>query len=248
MTHRRCALTLMVALLLSAVIPGLAGAAEPVPLSPSLKAWTSDFSMSHGLFRLGAVKYRLTPLEQEGCYLLEVAAHPSAIMGLFISQQTERSQFCLHDGELRPMFFSYINDDESRSNFTLDFDWQNRVVRSSAGELRELSEGMLDRLSMQVAVQRWARERGGEVGPERLSLTVVEAKKARPCEFQIVSQALQDVPAGHFNTVVVERVDEGAKPTRFWLAPSLDYGPVRIEQVRGSSEKLSMELLSYHQM
>lgn len=50
------------------------------------------------------------------------------------------------------------------------------------------------------------------------------------------------VPAGTFNTVRVDRVhDDNSRSTSFWLAPSLDYMPVKVSQVN-DGKKMDLEL------
>ena len=50
------------------------------------------------------------------------------------------------------------------------------------------------------------------------------------------------VPAGTFDTVRVDRVhDDNSRSTSFWLAPSLDYLPVKVSQVN-DGKKMDLEL------
>ncbi|WP_201533025.1 DUF3108 domain-containing protein [Psychrobacter ciconiae] len=50
------------------------------------------------------------------------------------------------------------------------------------------------------------------------------------------------VPAGTFDTVRVDRVhDDNSRSTSFWLAPSLDYLPVKVVQVN-DGKKMDLEL------
>ncbi|WP_201617845.1 DUF3108 domain-containing protein [Psychrobacter urativorans] len=50
------------------------------------------------------------------------------------------------------------------------------------------------------------------------------------------------VPAGTFDTVRVDRIhDDNSRSTSFWLAPSLDYLPVKVSQINGG-KKMDLEL------
>lgn len=50
------------------------------------------------------------------------------------------------------------------------------------------------------------------------------------------------VPAGTFNTVRVDRIhDDSSRSTSFWLAPSLDYLPVKVSQMN-DGKKMDLEL------
>ena len=50
------------------------------------------------------------------------------------------------------------------------------------------------------------------------------------------------VPAGTFETVRVDRIhDDNSRSTSFWLAPSLDYLPVKVSQIN-DGKKMDLEL------
>lgn len=50
------------------------------------------------------------------------------------------------------------------------------------------------------------------------------------------------VPAGTFDTVRVDRIhDDSSRSTSFWLAPSLDYLPVKVSQIN-DGKKMDLEL------
>lgn len=50
------------------------------------------------------------------------------------------------------------------------------------------------------------------------------------------------VPAGTFDTVRVDRIhDDNSRSTSFWLAPSLDYMPVKVSQIN-DGKKMDLEL------
>lgn len=50
------------------------------------------------------------------------------------------------------------------------------------------------------------------------------------------------VPAGTYNTVRVDRIhDDNSRSTSFWLAPSLDYLPVKVSQIN-DGKKMDLEL------
>jgi hypothetical protein len=50
------------------------------------------------------------------------------------------------------------------------------------------------------------------------------------------------VPAGSFDTIIVQRVDDPKKTLRFWLAPERDYTPVKVVQDQEGQPELRMVL------
>lgn len=66
--------------------------------------------------------------------------------------------------------------------------------------------------------------------------------KIEKTPFKNSGKAKITVPAGTFDTVRVDRVhDDNSRSTSFWLAPSLDYLPVKVSQVN-DGKKMDLEL------
>ena len=66
--------------------------------------------------------------------------------------------------------------------------------------------------------------------------------KVEKTPFKNSGKAKITVPAGTFDTVRVDRVhDDDSRSTSFWLAPSLDYLPVKVSQVN-DGKKMDLEL------
>lgn len=212
------------------------------PVQVDLEPLTSTYELSRGVIVLGEAEFSLAPVEGEQCWTYRYRAKPSGLARLFIGEITETSNFCLVDGYIRSQKFSFQRADKEEDDFDLTFNWDDHMVRSSKGEMRPLKNDMIDRLAMQVAVKRWVIARDGEPGPEKISLTKVEDDRIKTYSFRVIGREQVETPAGTFDTVRVERVDDPKKSTRFWLAPEQAYKVVRVEQVRKGAEQLKMLL------
>lgn len=210
--------------------------------SPALVPNEADYVLSRGMVTLGQAHFQLSPGQRPDCWVYEYQAKPTGLARLFIGQITERSEFCIENDQLRPQRFRFTRADKEKENFSLEFDWAKGIVRSSLGELRPVTPGMTDRLSLQIAVQRWVMARGGEPGPEEFTVTMVEDDRVKTYRFRITARETVETPAGRFETARVERVDDRKKSTRFWLAPARGYQAVRVEQIKDGSEQLKMLL------
>src|SRR5690606_29454934 len=115
--------------------------------------------------------------QDPNCWLYEYQAKPSGLARLFIGQVSERSEFCMADGKVLSQRFEFRREDKSKDDFSLQFNWRDGVVRSSAGEMRPLETGMVDRLALQIAVQNWVIDQGGEPGPQEFAVTKVEDER-----------------------------------------------------------------------
>lgn len=198
------------------------------------------YVLSRGMLTLGEARFRLAPQGDGGCWRYEYEAKPSALARLFIGQVSERSDFCMADGKVLSQRFEFSRADKPRDNFSLTFNWRDAVVRSSAGEMRPLETGMIDRLAMQIAVQNWVVTRQGQPGPETFEVTKVEDDRARTYRFRITGREMVDTGSGRVEAARVERVDDPKKSTVFWLAPTRDYQAVKVLQTKGGDEQLRM--------
>lgn len=207
-----------------------------------IKPSEAHYELSRGAITLGEARFNLKAAEGKDCWSYEYVAKPSGLARLFIGTVTEHSNFCLVDGVVRSQNFSFNREDKKEDNFKLDFNWNDKMVRSSGGEIRKLEDGMIDRLAMQYAVQKWVMARGGEPGADEISLTKVEDDRLKTYTFRVTAKEQIETPAGTFETIRVERVDDPKKSTRFWLAPSRNYLAVKVEQVKKGSEQVKMLL------
>ena len=212
-----------------------ADAAQPTPSDHT-------YLLTRGMMTLGEARFTLGRQQNPNCWRYEYHAKPSGLARLFIGDVSERSDFCMADGKVLSQSFDFKRADKAKDDFSLRFDWQDGVVRSSAGEMRPLETGMVDRLAMQIAVQTWVIDRKGEPGPETFSVTKVEDERVKTYTFRITGRESVPTPAGTFDTVRVERVNDKKKSTVFWLAPSRGYAAVRVQQTKDGDEQIKMVL------
>lgn len=231
-------MTLRMMLLLCALAFGvMAGGVRAATPQPS----DATYVLSRGMITLGEARFRLEAVNAD-CWRYEYVAKPSGLARLFIGEVTERSDFCMADGKVLSQSFAFTRADKPRDDFKLSFNWKDAVVRSSAGVMRPLETGMVDRLAMQIAVQNWVIDRGGEPGPEEFTVSKVEDDRVKAYRFRITGKEQVETPAGSFDTVKVERVDDPKKSTISWLAPARGYLAVQVQQTRKGDEQLKMQL------
>jgi hypothetical protein len=74
------------------------------------------------------------------------------------------------------------------------------------------------------------------------SYNMAKKNKIEPTPFKRSGNTKITVPAGTFDTVRVDRIhDDDSRSTSFWLAPSLDYLPVKVSQIN-DGKKMDLEL------
>lgn len=227
-------------LFMLALTAGFAAHADGPVAPPTPSAQT--YVLNRGMLTLGEAHFALTQGTEAGCWHYEYNAEPSGIAALFIGTLSEKSDFCLDGDQLRSRRFEFHRADRSKDDFTVDFDWKAGTSKTSRGVTLPLTDGMTDRLAMQIVIQRWVIARAGVPSEAELSVTKVEAKKAKTYRFRIVAREPVTVPAGKFDAVRVERVDNPEKVVRFWLAPARGYTAVRVEDLEDGDQQFAMEL------
>jgi hypothetical protein len=218
----RCA-----ALLLLAVGAATASAAEkPLP------EFSSTYTVSWNGISLGDATISLKATQPENCYVYESATDPIGIVRLFYGAPNDISEFCVVNGKVVPKKFQFINPKDQGAGFTLEFDMKALSVRDGKGGERDIPANAQDRFSLQQAVRLWLLQRLKEKDPgaESVEFASVDDKKVRVYRFAITGREPIDIPAGHFETMLIQRVDDPKKSVKFWLAPERGYMPVKVEQ------------------
>ncbi|NKF23649.1 DUF3108 domain-containing protein [Solimonas marina] len=205
-------------------------------------ARADKYTVQWGGISLGDGVITLTPVGKD-CYEYRSETDPVALVRWTYGSPSETSQFCLRDGDVYPTHFEYKNG-KSDDNFTVDFDAANhraKIIRG--GEVNEFSvpTHVYDAFSIQEAVRFWAARNAANIGAEH-DFAFVDKKKLRSYTFKIQGKETVDTPAGSFETLLVERVDNPNKSYRYWLAPSRDYIPVRIKHINKGKTELQMAL------
>ncbi len=231
---------LRVVWMLVLMVSGAASAA------PDLLAARSDrYEVEWGSIPLGAGTIRLQPMGNN-CYIYESTTDPIALVRWTYGAPSESSQFCIVDGEVRARRFSYQNDKRKKDNFSLEFDWKTdtvRLLRNGTLSQRSLPGLAYDRFVIREAVRLWVMRNADQASVPEAEFALVDDDSIRSYRFAIIGLETVDTPAGRFEALRVERVDNPRKTYRYWLAPSRDYVPVKIEHLKDGKPELRMSLL-----
>lgn len=231
------------------------GSPDAAPAAPSVTPAPADASgepklpelrLTYGAnwngFGLGEILITLTPDQDPDCYRYESQSDPVGLVRMFYGKPHELSQFCVKNGRVVPRKFAFFHRDSD--SFTLDFDMDALKVRDAKGNVRDVPAEAQDRFGIQQAVRLWviARLKEKDPGAETLKVAQVDDKKVRNYVLAITGRETIEIPAGRFDTIVVQRVDDPNRSTKFWIAPEKDYMPVKVEQLRGGKADLRMVL------
>jgi hypothetical protein len=232
--------------LLLLLLAGLVQAEEPAapPVADVFAERADSYDVTwHGM-NMGRGTIALVPLDHH-CYRLRSTTRPMALVRWLYGAPGETSEFCRIDGRIEPRRFEYQIDGREQDDFTLDFDWPKRTVKTIKGgevRVRDLPGPAYDRFVLHIVIRQWVMEHAGDEARVEREFLMVDDKQIRPYRFAISGRETIDTPAGRFATVRVERTDNPDKSSRFWVAPDRAFIPVRIEQIEKGKQTVLMEL------
>jgi hypothetical protein len=227
----------LLALLLASALAATAALAD----EPRLPELDLTYRATWNGIGLGDVAVTLKPDDGPDCYRYESQSNPVGIVKTFYGKPYEVSRFCVRGGRVVPRRFQFVHDDDD--SFMLDFDMAARKVRDANGVEREIPANAQDRFGMHQAVRLWVLSRQGEKDPaaEKFEFSQVDDEKIRTYTMAITGREKIRIPAGEFDAIVVERIDDPKKIAKFWVAPELDFMPVKVVTLRPRAN-LEMEL------
>lgn len=197
-----------------------------------ITAGTSKFDLVH----VGGNEYTYRSLNlARGFFRI---AFPDAI--------TQMSRFTIVDGIVTPM--SYRADDGSSKtdrDINLDFNWHDSLATGVAENKPvsvALKPGTQDALSVQIALMI---ELMAGRSPEHFWL--LDKNELKDYLYAREGTATLTTPMGKIETVIYRSTRAGpgsTRVTRFWLAPSLGFLPLRAEQVRNGKREFALTIRS----
>jgi len=219
--------------------------ALPALQAATLPSFDATFQIMGGSLRLGTTEVSLT-VEGNGDYRYESHTWPSSWISWLLKEDLrELSRGIMDHAGLRPLFYHYQRSGRRTTRTAeLTFDWKtSTVVNNVADSTWEMTipAGTLDKLSTQLGIMRELQN-----GATEKTFAVADGGKLKQYAFQVIGTETVDVPAGHFETIKLNRVgDKTQKLTYIWCAPELHYLPVRILQRKEDQTEYRRELESF---
>lgn len=160
----------------------------------------------------------------------------------------DRSDFALEGNRIVPQRFAH--EDGSRKgedNHTIEFDWNaTSAMVSGDGYSREISlrTGVLDRGSLQVALMQTLA-----AGRQPKSFAVLDEESIDEYVYEFAGQHTIATEMGEIEILRYRQQRAGSsRHTVIDLAPSLDYVPARIEQIRNGESQSSFLIESIERL
>ena len=215
----------------------LAGAATAA--EPKLPDLNLRYAAQWNGITLGEILVTLKPGEQPDCYRYESQTDPIGMVRMFYGKPRELSEFCVAGGKVVPKRFTY---ERGKDSFTLEFDAATGKVRDGRGREREIPANAQDRFGLQQAVRLWTIQNEKKGDGASVEFALVDDERVRPYRFAITGRERVTLPVGTYDAVKVERVDNPNRISRYWVAPEVEWMPVKVESGKNGQIQLRMEL------
>ncbi|HEY7642111.1 MAG TPA: DUF3108 domain-containing protein [Steroidobacteraceae bacterium] len=206
--------------------------------------FTATYAVSYRGISAGTITFKFAHDPATDRYTYETHPHPGTLARLFISKSAvERSVMEIDANGTRPIEWQLDDGKSSKDDDgELHFDWSHNTVTGTVeGEPVNLTAepGTQDRSSIQIAVTT-ALLRGIEPG----TIALIDDNRIKRYVYTKKDQTTVDSALGKLDTVLYESTREGgsSRTSRFWMAPSLEYLPVRAEQIRKGKVETVMVL------
>jgi hypothetical protein len=212
----------------------------------SLQPFVAQYQAKYTWLSVGDIRLELKRDDVAARWILESRGDPSGLARLVASAPLVQTSWIQVDGDrVRPIKFRFDDgSDRATEDISIGFDWKaGRATGTSKGRIvdLELPANAQDPVSFQFAMMI-ALQNGREPGP----LTMVDSPKPGTYEQTFLRKETIKTPAGTFETVVYNSGRPGAsRQTTMWLAPSLGYLAVQIEQYRKGKKLFAMYLEKY---
>jgi hypothetical protein len=218
----------------------LAESLAALPLEP----FEARFQVSRNGLVLGTMDIRFT-LDDKGGYTYSGHTKPGELLGLFISDEVhEASEGSYRNERIKPVRYHYLQDNGKRKKQTeLEFDWSaGQVWTESEGQrwVQSLSSNTQDKYSQQLALRLDLAK-----GERQVSYPVADGGKIKTYHYRVMEDEWIDLPYGRLKCLQVKRSKQQHPPDYvIWIAPELNYLPVKIERKR-SSGSYAIELMQF---
>lgn len=218
--------------------------AEPArPTKPVLAPFEAEYALFKDDIEVGIAERRLVALP-EGRWRYESLAHATGFIALLVPDHIrETSTFRLHRRQLRPLEYRYDKTGGSEEeHYDVVFDWRGDETRyAHNGETFPLPGDAADLLGFQIDLMLRLRR-----GRKYVNFTLALKDGLQEYAFRRKGRETWPLSDGTLELLRIEQIPN-ERPERFtlWVAPSLDYLPVRIER-RKNGKLTAFELRRYN--
>ena len=227
----------------------LLGAAARVPADtavPPVPTYTATYEAEYKGKNLGSSEFKVTRDPAKNTYEFTSTTIAKGILGKLAAPNptVQRSIFTVVDGKVRPSEYWYKDGTrKADGDKHIQFDWDRHVATvSDKNGRREVS---LDDISLDDGSLYAALMQDLIVNGKPGQYRIADGDQAKTYGFEDKGEAQTETGLGKLATHCYLQHREGSSRTTYlWVAPQLDYLPVRIESRKDDEVQTALTLMS----
>ena len=161
----------------------------------------------------------------------------------------ESTTFSVNEQQIISQHYRYEQSGVGKKrNNKLSFDWDKKIATDKGYDpaiTLETPEGTLDRLNsqLQIRLDLAAMSAKKQSTKQLPAYSVVDKKRLKEYDFQIIGEELLKTPLGKLNTVKIQRQRANSqRKTYIWYASDWDYLLVKLEQIEDDGGKYELNI------
>ncbi len=209
----------------------------------SLQPFEAVFSLEARGFTVGETLWRVRP-SKDG-FIYESRTEAVGLAAMFSDKRVvERSEWKLVGDELKPAQYRYERAGRPDKSRLAVFDWNGELVRNTRhGKTTSITvpEDTLDRLGYMLVLMEDLR-----AGKRSFRYHVADGKnRIKVYRLEVVGEEWMNTALGKVRVLkIVRDRDDDDRETTIWMAPALDFMPVRMEHREGGEDELTIRIRS----
>jgi len=213
---------------------------------PRVPVFAAHYAVKVNGIGVGEAEFSLVPTGTNQ-YLYQQSSHSTGLATLFGRQSVkESSRWTLTGDGIRPLEYRYQRDggDDDDRDVQLVFDWaHHRVENRVAGQpwSMDIPDGTLDKLLVQVAMLIDLR-----AGRTEFDYPVADGGRLKHYRFAVVGEENLTLDDGEHHAVKLKRTDDNRDQTYIWVAPDMNYIPIRFLKLKRGGIKYELRLTDYN--
>lgn len=208
-----------------------------------LSPFQAQYSVARGSLGLGNATMSLKPWGKHGCRVYHSDAKPRAFLRLFVGDIKDTSYFCPGEGAtLVPYHFQHVQEGDADHSYSLDFDWQKGTALYDDKKTIAVPDKVVDPFLIQMAARSWLAHTSDPAHAGESTYAVANKDAIDHYVLKATPGGTIKTKVGSYDTIKVTRIDDPDKRLMIWVAPKLEYLPVRVERHKKGKPVISMVL------
>lgn len=226
----------------------------PAANAEVLSPFQASYQVERGNLILGEADFSLGPWsEVPNCYRYHGRAVPRPILRFIVGDISDDSYFCSSDaGNIQTQEFRHFEQGDEEDSHTLAFDWPAQKVTYTGAKADDgvltmhLPDNAVDPFNLHIAARLWLAQMADAQQPARREFAIVDEDEIKHYTLASTPGGTIKTPVGSFETIKVMRVDDPKKKLILWVAPALDFLPIKVESKKRDDPVIRMTIQSLH--